>query len=134
VIDHIAAFKAALEADDITTHFGTVPSPVTYPYVLLWSSSGVAPVEDSVAPIGDLEGNLGVTSVALTGDAILTLQAKARIALAAFASGSTVVAGRIVWLNLFESRPVSIDERVTLTGGAHPGFGVDVYRLRSTPA
>lgn len=131
---HVAAFKAALEAASITTHYGTVLGKPTYPYVLLWSSAGSPPIEDSVASVGDFEDTFGVTSVALTGDAVLAMQGRARTALAPFASGSTAVTGRIVWLNLYEARPVTADERVTLTDGTHPGFGVDLYRLRSTPA
>lgn len=130
----IAAVKAALEAAALTTYYGTVPGTPTYPYVLLWSSAGSPPIEDSVATVGDFEDTLGVTSVALMGEAVLRTQEMARAALASFASGSAAVTGRITWLNLYESRPVDMDQRVTLTGGTHPGFGVDLYRLRSTRA
>lgn len=131
----IAAIRAALTAASLSNYFADAGTAPVYPYVLLWTGSGTAPVEDSVASRGDFEASLGVTSVAGSPDGVLIVQAAARAALASFATGSTVVAGRIVWLTLQDSRAVQIDRDVTVTAtGKHPAYGVDVYRLHSTPA
>jgi hypothetical protein len=131
----LAALRAALTAAGLANYFTDAGTSPTLPYVLLWTSNGTAPVEDSVATRGDFEAVLGLTSVAGTPDGVLIVQDAARAALASFAAGSTAVAGHIVWLTLEDSRAVQIDTDVTVTAtGKHPAYGVDMYRLTSTPA
>jgi hypothetical protein len=135
VKDTIAAIRAALTLASLTNYFADAGTSPTLPYVLVWTGSGAPPVEDSVASRGDFEASFGVTSVAGTTEGVLIVQAAARAALASFATGSTAVAGRIVWLTLEDSRAVQVDSAVTITAtGKHPAYGVDMYRLRSTPA
>lgn len=132
---HITAIGAALTSASLKSYFVEAPSQPNIPYVLLWTGSGSPPVEDSIATRGDFEATLGLTSVAGTPEGALIVQAAARAALAPFASGSTAVAGRIAWLTLEDSRAVQVDTDVTVTAtGKHPAYGVDIYRLRSTPA
>jgi hypothetical protein len=131
----VSTIRAALTAAGLSNYFADAGSAPTLPYVLVWTGSGAPPIEDSVSPVGDFEASFGVTSVAGTPDGVLIVQAAARAALASFASGSTAVAGRVVWLTLEDSRAVQVDTDVTVTAtGKHPAYGVDAYRLVSTPA
>jgi hypothetical protein len=135
VRSHLAAIRAALTAADLSNYFADAGTAPVLPYVLVWTGSGAPPVEDSISPLGDFEASFGVTSVAGTPEGVLIVQAAARAALASFAAGSTAVAGRVVWLTLEDSRAVLIDTDVTVTAtGKHPAYGVDMYRLVSTPA
>jgi len=132
---HVTAIRAALTTASLVNYFADAGTDPTLPYVLLWTGSGAPPIEDSIASRGDFEATLGVTSVAGTPEGVLIVQAAARTALAAFASGSTAVTGRIVWLTLEDSRAVQVDRDVPVTAtGRYPAYGVDMYRLRSTPA
>lgn len=134
MIDHVAAIEAAFAAAGLVSHFVDAPG-ATPPYHLLWTGSGTVPAEASVDPAGDFTDTLGVTSVAGTPKGALIAQREAREALAPFAAGSTVVAGRIVWLTLYDSRSVQVDRDVTVTStNRHPAYAVDMYRLVSVPA
>lgn len=107
------------------------------PYVLLWASAGV-PVEErsECGPGGEFTDALGVTAVAGTPDGVWIVQEAVRGVLSP--GGRTTrhdVDGDVMWLALFDSRAVQIDRDVTITGtNRHPAFGVDLYRLTSTPA
>lgn len=128
---HIEAIRAALTAGGLTNYYVDVPTDATYPYVLLWSSLGLPPVEESVAPLGDITDTIGFTSVAGTADGALIVRGRVKTLM----DGShPTVTGRLTWLNLYDSLPTAVDRDVTLPSGAHPGYGVDLYRLISTPA
>lgn len=128
--EHIDAIRALL-AGVVTTYYVSVPNTPTYPYVLLWSTSGVPGFEQSVEGPGDLTDNIGATAVAATPDGVLVVRDRVRVLL----DGShPAVAGRLTWLNLYDSLPTTLDTDVTLTGTGHPAYGVDMYRLISTPA
>lgn len=137
----VEALKAACAAAGLEAYF---VDPVKYvdgkpvtppmPYVLLWLGSGRPATEDSVAPSGVLEDDLGVTSVAGTPEGVLTVQGRARAVLAPYAAG-VVVGGRLVTLSLYDSRPVQVDRDAAPTGtGRYPAYGVDLYDLSSVPA
>ena len=129
---HIAAIMTMLAPLDHQVHFVDVPDAPTYPYILLWSSAGVpgreVPLCDKHT---DLDTQLGVTCVAATPLGVLTLAGLVRPIL----DGSEpVVPGRSVRLDLTDSRDVQVDRDVTmLQPDRHPAYGVDLYRLRSTP-
>lgn len=131
----VDALRAALTDAGLTNYFVDVPDAPTLPYVLLWLSPGAPPLEDSVAPQGDLETQLGVTNVGATPEAALVTAGLSRAALVSFAVGSTAVVGRVTWVNLYDSRPVRVDRDATTPAvDRHPATAVDMYRLRSTPA
>lgn len=101
------------------------------PYVLLWTGTGRPPVEESVAGSTVFEDDLGVTAVAALPLGVLSVQERARAALASVPAD--VVAGRRLSLSRYDSRPVQVDRDVTYSTG-HPAYGVDMYRLVSVPA
>lgn len=124
--EHIAALRGLLTAAGLTSYYVEAPSTAPRPYVLVWSSSGRPTTEAAVSPSSDFQDVVGVTSVADTPEAVLIVQGRARAALA----GTPVVAGRLVWLTLEDSRPVTVDRDVT---PPRP-YGVDLFRLVSVPA
>lgn len=128
--DHVAAVQSLLTPLGWTVYYVAVPDAPTYPYLLLTTTSGRL-VNDAVAGPSDLDETLQVTAVAGDPRGVLTVQAAVRAAL----SAQPVVAGRVCWLDLIDSRPVALDRDVKLPGTSrYPAYGVDVYRLRSTSA
>lgn len=130
---HYSAIQAKL-ATLYTTYFVDVPVTPVMPYFLLWGSAGTLPVEASASgPLAtDFDTTFNVTAVAGTGEGVLTMQAAARAALAA-----TTVTGRHVAITLRTEQPTAliVDRDVVLPDtDRHPVYGVDVYRLQSTPA
>lgn len=126
---HIDAIRALLVG--VTSYYVTVPTAPTYPYVLLWSSSGTRPVEGVIESSSDLTDTIGATCVAGTPDGVLIVRDIVRTLL----DGShPTVTGRLTWLNLYDSLPTTVDDDVTIPNGGHPAYGVDLYRLISTPA
>ena len=135
MIAEFAAVKARLTPLH-TVHEITATGTLTYPYYILWSSSGNAPVERSVrAETTDIDDYVGVTTVGLTASSVRDGAAAARAALCPSGLPSSLtVTGRVAVLTFSEARPIQADTDVTLTSGVHPLYGVDLYRLVSTPA
>lgn len=133
---HIDAVKTLLAPWGMPVHYGDVPDdpshPTTYPYVLLWSSAGRMISDEVCGTPDDLNDLLGVTTVAATADAALVAVRKVR----SYLMGKRPsVAGRYVQpLRLADSRPVEVDEQVSLPDtNRHPAYLVDLYRLISEP-
>lgn len=136
--EHVTAIKAALAPLGYPVHFVAVPGDdPAYPYVLLWTSAGVPsadlPVCDEAT---DLDDTVGVTGVGLSAEAVLAVLGRVRGVLSpSGGAGALTVPDRAAWLRLRDSRPVQADRDVTVSGtNQHPFFGVDLYRLVSTPA
>lgn len=136
MIAHVAALKALLAPLGYPVHFTEAPAAPTMPYVLLWTSGGSPSLEASI--VGETsthDSSLGVTVVAGTPDGVLIVQERVRATLTPLGVGTLTVPGRLAWLRLMDSRPVAVDPAVTITAtGKHPAYGVDMYRLVSTPA
>ena len=128
---HYAAIEAALAAL-YTTYVVDVPVTPTLPYYVLWGPAGTRPEEATVGGQlwDDVDTDVYVTAVAGTAEGVLTMQAAARSALS-----SLSVAGHLVAVTLSDSRPLMVDRDVILPNtDRHPVYGVDVYRLQSTPS
>ena len=126
-----AAIKAALSALYATYHVAAPDTP-TLPYYIVWGPSGALPEEVTVAGQlwDDVDTDVYVTAVAGTAEGVLTMQAAARTVMRA-----VTVTGRHVALTLTDSRPLMVDRDVILPNtDRHPVYGVDVYRLQSTPS
>lgn len=128
-IDAVTALLAGLGHD---VYFVDVPETPTYPYFVVWSSTGrlEAPALDGEQT--DLDDLLGVTAVAQTAESVLVISELARSVLE---DAAPPVPGRRMHLRLFDSRPVVVDRDVTIPpANRHPAVGVDLYRLTSIPA
>jgi hypothetical protein len=133
---HVEALKVAL-ATLYPVHLIDASGVTSFPYLLLWGSfatpGGEVGLHDAQTDIVDL---FGVTSVAATPEGVLTVRQRVRGVLTPGGRpGRLNVAGHAVWVRLEDSRPIDVDRDVTIpTTGRHPAFGVDMYRLTSTPA
>lgn len=125
--EHVAALEALLVPLGRPVYYVNAPEKPPAAYVLLWSSSGVAPTEVSVAGSPDLTDQVGVTCVAGTAYGVLTLRSQVRNLLD---GAAPEVVGRLVRLDLVDSRPTAVDRDVT----PPVPYGVDLYRLISVPA
>ena len=124
---------AILALIPITAYYVEVPEKPTYPYALVWSTSGLPTAEQSLVGGDDLSDLVGVTTVHTTPRNAVKVAGE--VVRPALAGAHPVVAGRLVTLSLFDSRQVEVDEKVTLTDtNRHPAFAVDIYRLVSVPA
>lgn len=128
---HYTAIEAALTALYVT-YVVDVPATPTLPYYVLWGPAGTLPEESTVAGqlSTDFDTDVYVTAVAGTAEGVFTMQAAARSALS-----SLSVAGHLVAVTLSDSRPLMVDRDVILPNtDRHPVYGVDVYRIQSTPS
>lgn len=133
---HVAALKVALTTL-YPTYFVDASGATSYPYLLLWTSPGRPGDEVALDDAQtDLDETFGVTHVAATPDGVLTMTQRVRDVLTPGGHpGRLTVAGHAVWVRLDDSRPIDVDRDVTIPAtGRHPAFGVDLYRLTSTPA
>lgn len=124
---HIAAIEALLAPLGYQTYYVDVPTKPAPVYVLLWGSSGVPSSEQAICGPDDLTDLLGVTVVAGTAYGVLTVRSQVR---AVLDGAMPAVAGRVVWLRLFDSQNTQVDRDVT----PHVPYGVDLYQLKSVPA
>jgi len=128
------AMKARLEDTGRQVYLVDVPEGITptYPYYLIWSTTG----SDETSSLDDedeyLDDRVGVTNVGLTPEAVWSAAAKSRGLLVGH---SLAVDGRKVEpFRRPEARDVQADRDVTLPNtNRHPYFGVDLYRLVSQP-
>ena len=134
MLAHIAAIKALLTPH--TAYDTIAPANPTMPYYLVWGPGGTPGAEQSITDARtDIDAMIGVTTVAANPTAVRVAQAQARAILAP--SGHAValtVTGRTAWLRLFDSQPIMADPAVTLPDTGQACYGVDTYRLISTPS
>lgn len=140
---HLDAMRARLaplgrqvyfvDAPTSTAGDGTVVVPEA-PYFVLWTSAGDPSQERSVVGETDSHDSLvNLTSVAATPEDVLLVQERAREALCPGARPTALAPGAV--LTLFSAEQVRVDRDVVAPPlHRHPAYGVDVYRLISTPA
>lgn len=128
---HIDAIKALITPLGYAVHYVDVPTAPAFPYVLLWGSGGTRSGEEALCGSSDLTDRLGVTCVATTPEAALTVLNRVRGALD---DKHPTVTGRFVTLRLWDSRAVQVDRDVVMPGtNRHPAYAVDIYALTSVP-
>lgn len=134
---HIAAITAVLEPLGWPVHFVDATGQTTPGYVLLWTGAGAPGTEVAVCgTLTDLDARVGITAVAGTPDGVLDMQAAIRAVLQpAGRPLALAVPGRRAVLRLTDSQDVQVDRDVVYPpANRNPSFGVDLYRLVSTPA
>lgn len=144
---HVAGVKALLAAAgfvDITAggtvsspsmalYDGQVPGDPRFPYLVLWTAPGDRPAPTLDNSHVQFDTRLHTTYVGGNAAAVRIVLAKVETALL---DVRPTVAGRSCWkLTKLFSEPIRQDEDVTIPGTSlHPMYGVDVWRLASTPA
>lgn len=127
----IDSLKDRVKAETgVTAYFVSVPESPSYPYVLLWTSSGSLE-QNTLGGDADLADRLGVTMVHTTANNVLVLASRVRAALVGFTPVSAT------WLmewfrDPYDSRPVEYDRDVPIPGHGYPHWAVDMYRLNGT--
>jgi len=134
MLAHITAIKALLTAH--TAYDTAAPANPPMPYYLVWGPGGTPGVEQAVDDVRlDIDAMIGVTTVAANPTAVRVAQGQSRGVLAPGGHAvALTVTGRAAWLRLFDSQPIEPDNAVTLPDTGHPCYGVDMYRLISTPS
>lgn len=136
MLAELAAIKTALSAL-VPTGIGDLSGHLP-PFASIWSSAGQRPDDEAMGgPDGDeWSDRVGVTFTTARADAALKLAADGIAALTPNrAPARLAVAGRVVWLEFDEARPVQIDRDVTLTASdSHPAYVVVLFRIHSSPA
>lgn len=137
MIEHVEALRAVLEPLGYPVPFVDASGTTEYPYLLVWGAFAVPGDEVALDDAQtDIDEPFGITSVAATPDAVLVVRRRVKEALTPGGRpGRLAVDGRAVWVRHEDARPVDVDRDVTLPHSTrHPAFGVDMYRLVSTPA
>lgn len=130
---HIEAIRALLTGLPYTVYYGDVQGAPTYPYVLLWSTTGRLVSDEVCGTQDDLNDRIGVTMVAAEPLAVLDVVRHVRAAL--IGARPTVPGRHVQRLRLADSQNIQPDESVRLPRtNSHPLYGVDLYRLISEPA
>jgi hypothetical protein len=141
---HLDAIRAVLAPLGYPVHFveaptsnladGTRQVPVP-PYLVIWSSLGAlsGAALDNVR--ADIDDTFGVTYVAGTPEAALVVGQRVRDVLTPLGFGDLSVPGRRAWVRHEDSRPIQVDRDVVARDlNRHPAYGVELFRLISTPA
>ena len=127
----VDSLKARILAETgATAHFVTVDKAPSYPYVLLWTSTGQLE-QNTLGGDTDLSDRLGVTMVHTTANNVLVFAPMVRAALVGWTPTSDTWA--MEWFREpYDSRPVAVDSDVALPHVGTPHFAVDMYHLSGT--
>ena len=128
VFDAISTLLAPLGKP---VHWISAPGAVTYPYLLVWPSTGApGPDETLAGVITHVSGLYGVTSVAATVSAAATVAANVRPLLGETHPVDLPISGRQGLIRWESFGTASEDTDVTIpTLNTHPGIYVDLYRV-----
>jgi hypothetical protein len=133
VIDELDAVRDLLAVLGWPVHYVDAPThPDVFPYLVLGSTSGRMLAPALCAELVDLDDLLRVMVVHTTPEAVIAAHAQVR---AVLHDTHPAVVGRAVTVRWFGSEPVAVDRDMTvMTTNRHPAYGIDIYRLTSTPA
>lgn len=130
---HVLAAKALLEQTGREVYIGEVEGAPTFPYYLLWTSTGRERTESLQADDDFLDDTIYLTTAGITAESVMTaaVDARGRLRRAILA----VPGHRVEPLRLEpDQQPITVDRDVVIPGTQrHPQFGVDGYRLVSQP-
>jgi hypothetical protein len=127
VRDIVVALKVRLAPLGYPVHYVEVPGAPTYPYLLLWSTTGRMAAHTLAGRRDFLDDTLGVTGVALSADGVLTVQKRQR----ALLDGHRLDADGWLMdeLRLKDAQQVQVDRDVEIPGAGYPKYGVDLYAI-----
>lgn len=137
MIGEVDAIRALLTATGHVNFLGEVSGTPPANYYLIGISGGSPGVEQAIDGMrADIDDQVQVTSVAGSIAGVLIMQDLARNALTpGRMPRQLTVAGRHAVLVFDGSERLGVDRDVTNpTTNKHPAFGVDSYRLVSTPS
>ena len=126
--DAIAALLAPLGKP---VYWMSVQGAVTYPYLLVWPSTGAPGPDETLASSNThVSGLYGVTSVGATVSAAATVAGNARALLGETHPVDLPISGRQALIRWESFGTASEDTDVTIPMlNTHPGIYVDLYRV-----
>lgn len=135
MITHLEAVQALLEPLDRPVHLIEVPpGTITYPYYLVWPSTGAPGLEVALAGSGDESFLIGVTSVGENPTAAGQVAQPAKQLLGPRKFVPLTVPGRRAWIKWEGFASADVDRAVTLPdANRHPAFEAHLYRVESIP-
>ena len=129
---HVAALKAVLSGGGFVVYVGDVTGTVSYPSVMIQAATGLPVSVNLASDQEEVSEGVNVTVVDDSpANCMVTIEA-----VRALLHGLVIeVDGRSCEpLRLTGAQPVVVDRDVTITGtNRHPAYGVDTWRLVSTP-
>lgn len=135
MIDHLKVIRSLIEARGFTVHIMSADGPITYPYVLIspgYGRPGERPLSER---LDSIDHDLQVRSVGGSATSMLGMLGAVRQILSPDKGWRRLdVPGRKAQVKFIRHEMSEQDRDVVITGSKrHPHFGVDVFRLVSTP-
>jgi hypothetical protein len=135
VIAHLNAVKALLVPEGRPVHVLDATGETSYPYFLVWPSTGAPGPDGALDQNADLSFLIGVTAVGATVDSAGIVARNGKARLGPSKPVPLVVAGRLAWIRWEGLATANVDRDVTLPGSnTHPAFEAHLYRVESAPA
>lgn len=135
MIEYLEAVRLRLAPLGRQTHLIDAVGTLTYPYLLLWTSTNAPALEQDLARRRDLSFLIGVTAVGLNPRAAGDVARLAKNLLGPERFVPLAVEGRSARIRWDGFQTASVDREVTLPdSNRHPAYEVHLYQVESTPA
>lgn len=135
MIAHLQAVKALLVPLGRPVHLIDATGESSYPYYLVWPSTGAPGLDGRLDENADLSFLIGVTGVGQTVDSAGIVSRNAKVVLGPSKFVPLAVADRKAWIRWEGLASANVDRDVTMPGtNTHPAFEAHLYRVESTPA
>lgn len=135
MIAYLRAVKALLDPLGRPVRLVDATGETSYPYFLVWPSTGAPGLEAPLNENADLSFLIGVTGVGLTYDSAGGLSGDGTGVLGPTKPVPLVVPGRKAWIKWAGLGSSGVDRDVTLSGSnRHPAFEAHIYQVESIPA
>lgn len=134
MIAHLQAVKALLVPQGRPVHLVDATGETSYPYYVVWPSTGARGAEGALDQNADLSFLIGVTAVGQTVESAGMVARSGRALLGPTKPVPLVVPGRRAWICWDGLATGDVDRDVTLPNtNRHPAFEAHMYQVESIP-
>lgn len=134
MIGHLQAVKALLVPVGIPVYLLDATGASSYPYFLVWPSTGAPGVDGALNENADLSFLIGVTAVGESPESAGGRAAKGKARLGPTKPVALDVPGRKAWIRWEGLGNAGVDRDVNLPNTSrHPAFEAHLYRVESIP-
>lgn len=135
MITHLEAVQARLATLGDPVHLVEAPASPTYPYFLVWPSTGAPGLDAALRENGDESFLIAVTAVGELPTAAGNRATAGKQLLGPRRFVPLTVPGRRAWIKWEGLATAGVDRDVTLPDtNRHPAFEAHLYRVESIPA
>lgn len=135
MIAHLEAVQALLAPLGRPVYLIEASGTLTYPYRLVWPSTGAPGVDAPLDQNADLSFLIGVTAVGETVTSAGVIARSGKDVLGPSKFVPLAVTGRRAWIRWEGLGSANVDRDVTIPNtNRHPAFEVHMYRVESIPA